>query len=148
MKINSYKNGILHDWMTARISFALTLPLCPGNKEKLQTLTEHEEIMLDDVFTAYGWKAGEYARRVLAEHPLYRSWDALEKTSPDMERKSVYLPRAVYNAVRADVIALNHAGLAEVHTAQCGEGVYLEVYACAQVCRKIDRIITALYRAA
>lgn len=41
-KINSYKNGVLHEWMTARISFALTLPFCRDNDEKRQTLTDHK----------------------------------------------------------------------------------------------------------
>ena len=140
--INSYKNGILHEWMTARISFALTLPFCRDNEEKRQTLTDHEEIMLDDVFAIYGGDAEKYVKRLLAEHPLYHAWDELEKCSSDMEERSVYLPRAVYDAARADIIALNRAGLAEVYTSQCGEGVYLSVYACAQVQRKINRIIT------
>ena len=140
-KINSYKNGILHEWMSARISFALTLPLCHDNDEKRQTLTDHEEIMLDDVFAIYGGDAEKYAKRLLAEHPLYQTWNELEKSSSDMEERSVYLPRAVYDAARADIIALNRAGLAEVYTSQCSEGVYLTVYACAQVRRKIDRII-------
>lgn len=139
--INSYKNGVLHEWMTARISFALTLPLCRDSEEKRQTLADHEEIMLDDIFAIYGGDAEKYAKRLLAEHPLYRAWDELEKTSSDMEEESVYLPRAVYNAARAEIITLNHAGLAEVYTSQCGEGVHLSVYACAQVRRKIDRII-------
>lgn len=139
--INSYKNGILHKWMSARISFALTLPFCCNNEEKRQTLTDHEEIMLDDVFTLFGREAEEYAKRLLAEHPLYCGWDELEKTSSDMEEESVYLPRAVYDAIRTDILILNHAGLAEVYPSQCDEGVYLTVYACAQVRRKINRII-------
>lgn len=140
-KINSYKNGVLHEWMTARISFALTLPFCRDNDEKRQTLADHEEIMLDDVFALFGREAEEYAKRLLAKHPLYRGWDELEKTSSDMEEESVYLPRAVYDAIRTDILILNHAGLAEVYPSQCGEGVHLTVYACAQVRRKINRII-------
>ena len=140
--INSYKNGILHEWMTARISFALTLPFCRDNDEKRQTLADHEEIMLNDVFAVYGGDAEKYAKRLLAERPLYRAWDELEKRSSDMEEESIYISRAVYDAARADIVALDHAGLAEVYTSQCGEGVHLTVYACAQVRRKIDRIIT------
>lgn len=140
-KINSYKNGVLHEWMTARISFALTLPYCRDNEEKRQTLADHEDIMFDDVFALFGREAEEYAKRLLAEHPLYHGWDALEKTSSDMKKGSVYLPRDVYIAIRAEIMALNHAGLAEVYTSQCGEGVQLSVYACEQVRRKINRII-------
>lgn len=140
--INSYKNGVLHEWMTARISFALTLPLCRDNEEKRQTLADHEKMMLDNIFSIYGTDAEKYAERLLADHPLYHGWQELEKTSSDMEETSVYLPRAVYIAVRAEIIALNHAGLAEVYTSQCGEGVHLSVYTCAQVRHKINRIIT------
>lgn len=139
--INSYKNGVLHAWMTARISFALTLPFCRDNAEKRQTLADHEKMMLDHVFTVYGRNAEKCAKRLLVKHPLYRSWNELEKSSSDMCEEKMYLPRAVYDAARAEIIALNHAGLAEVYTSQCGEGVYFEVYACAQVRRKIDRII-------
>lgn len=140
--INSYKNGVLHEWMTARISFALTVPLCRDNEEKRQTLADHEKMMLDNVLSAYGSDACDYAAHLLNDRPLFCSWQELEKTSSDMEETSVYLPRAVYIAVRAEVIALNHAGLAEVYTSQCGEGVHLSVYACAQVRHKINRIIT------
>lgn len=139
--INSYKNGVLHEWMTARISFALTLPLCRDNDEKRQTLADHEKIMLDNIFTIYGRDAKEYAKRLLAEHPLYRAWKELEKSSSDMKRESVYLPREVYKAARAEIMMLDHAGLAEVYASQCDEVVHLSVYACAQVRRKIDRII-------
>lgn len=138
--INSYKNGILHEWMTARISFVLTLPFCRDNEEKQQTLTDHEKMMLDNVYGAYGANACDYAAHLLDDHPFFQSWKELEKISSDMDKGSVYLPRAVYDAARADIIALNRAGLAEVYTSQCGEGVCLNVYACAQVRRKIERI--------
>lgn len=140
-KINSYKNGILHEWMSARISFALTMPLCRDNCEKRKVLADHENTLLDDIFAIYGSDACDYAKRLLNEHPLYHGWEELEKTSSDMEKETAYLSRVLYNAVRPEIIALNHAGLAEVYTSQCGEGVYLEVYACAQVMRKINRII-------
>lgn len=140
--INSYKNDVLHEWMSARISFALAMPFCYDNKEKRQILADHEVIFIDDVYALYGADACAYAERLTVEHPFYSSWEELEKFSPDMEKESVYLSRVLYNAVRAEIIALNHAGLAEVCTSQCGEGVYLEVYACAQVRRKIDRIIS------
>lgn len=139
--INSYKNGVLHEWMTARISFALTLLYCRNNGEKRQTLADHEKMMLDNIFSAYGGDAAKYAERLLAEHPLYRNWNELEKSSSDMQEEKMYFPRAVYDAARADIIALDHAGLAEVYLSQCGESVYLEVYACAQVRRKIDGVI-------
>lgn len=139
--INSYKNGILHEWMVARISFALTMPLCRDNCEKREVLADHEGMLLDDIFAIYGSDACCYAKRLLNEHPLYHGWEELEKTSSDMEKETAYLSRVLYNAVRPEIIALNHAGLAEVYTSQCGEGVYLEVYACAQVMRKIGRII-------
>lgn len=139
--INSYKNGVLHEWMTARISFALALPFCRDSEEKRQTLADHEKMLLDNVFLAYGSDACDYAAHLLDDRPLFCSWKELEKTSSDMRKESVYLTRAVYNAVRADIIILNHAGLAEVYTSQCGEGVQLTVYACAQVRHKINRII-------
>lgn len=141
-KINSYKNGVLHEWMTARISFALALPYCRDSEEKRQTLADHENMLLDDIFAIYGSDASDYAAHLLDDHPLFSSWEKLEKTSSDMEKENVYLSCVLYNAVRAEIIALNHAGLAEVYTSQCGEGVYLEVYACAQVRRKIGRIIS------
>lgn len=140
-KINSYKNGVLHEWMTTRISFALTLPLCRDNDEKRQTLADHEEIMLDNIFAIYGRDAEEYAKRLLAEHPLYQAWKELEKSSSDMKKESIYLPREVYKAARAEIMMLDRAGLAEVYASQCDEVVFLSVYACAQVRRKIDRII-------
>ena len=139
--INSYKNDILHEWMSARISFALTMPFCRDNEEKRQTLADHEIIFADDVYALYGLAASEYAEKLMQKHPFYRGWEELEKTSSDMEKETVYLSRVLYNAVRAEIIALNRAGLAEVYTSQCGEGVYLEAYACAQVRRKINRII-------
>lgn len=139
--INSYKNGILHEWMTARISFALSLSFCRDNEEKRQTLADHDVIFVDDVYAIYGRDASEYAEKLIAEHPLFHCWEELEKTAPDMGEESVYLTRTMYNAVRAEVIALNHAGLAEVYTSECGEGVLLSVYACEQVRRKINRII-------
>lgn len=142
-KINSYKNGILHEWMSAHISFALTMPLCRDNCEKREVLADHENTLLDGIFAVYGSDACDYAKRLLNEHPLYHGWEELEKTSSDMEKETAYLSRVLYNAVRPEIIALNHAGLAEVYTSQCGEGVYLEVYACAQVRRKIDRIINS-----
>lgn len=141
-KINSYKNGVLHEWMTARISFALALPYCRNSEEKRQTLADHEKMMLDNVFTAYGSDACDYAAHLLDDRPLFSSWKELEKTSSDMKEEFVYLPRAVYDTARAEIIALNHAGLAEMCTSQCDEGVYLSVYACAQVRRKINHIIT------
>lgn len=140
-KINSYKNGILHEWMSARISFALTLPFCRDNDEKRQTLADHEKMLLDNVFSAYGSDACDYAAHLLDDRPLFCSWQELEKTSSDMDEGSVYIPRDVYEDARAELMSLNRAGLAEVYTSQYGEGVYLTVYACAQVRRKIDRII-------
>lgn len=139
--INSYKNGILHEWMTARISFALTMPFCRDNGEKCETLNDIQDIMLNDVFTMYGSDACDYAKRLLDKHPIYHSWKELEKTSSDMNEGSIYISREVYNAVRAEVMSLNRAGLAEIYTSQCGEGVMFEVYACEQVRREIDRII-------
>ena len=145
-KINSYKNGVLHEWMTARISFALTMPLCRDNGEKCETLNDIQDIMLNNVFNAYGSDACDYAKRLLDKHPIYHSWKELEKTSSDMEEGSVYISREVYESARAEIMMLNHAGLAEVYPSQCDEGVYITVYACAQVRRKIDRIIDNGYK--
>ena len=103
--INSYKNGVLHEWMTARISFALTLPYCRDSEEKRQTLADHEKMMLDNVFSAYGSDACDYAAHLLDDRPLFSSWKELEKTSSDMKEEFVYLPRAVYDTARAEIIA-------------------------------------------
>lgn len=139
--INSYKNGVLHEWMTARISFALTLPFCRDNDEKRQALADYEKMFLDNVFSAYGSNACDYAAHLLDDRPLFCSWRELEKTSSDMEEESVYIPRDAYEDARAELMSLNHAGLAKVYPSQCDAGVYLTVYACAQVRRRIDRII-------
>lgn len=140
-KINSYKNGVLHEWMSARISFALSLPFCRDNCEKREVLADHEKMLLDNVFSAYGSDACDYAAHLLDDRPLFQSWKELEKTSSDMDEGSVYIPHEVYESARAEIMMLNHAGLAEVYPSQCDEGVYMTVYACAQVRRKIDRII-------
>lgn len=142
-KINSYKNGILHEWMTARISFALTLPYCRDNAEKREVLADHEKMFLNNVFSSYGSDASNYAEHLLDDRPFFQNWQELEKTSSDMEEGSVYIPHEVYESARAEIMMLNHAGLAEVYASQCDEGVYLSVYACAQVRRKIDRIINS-----
>lgn len=140
--INSYKNGIIHEWMTARISFALTLPLCKSHAEKLEVLDEHESNFLDNIFSSYGSDAKKYAEKLIVKHPFYSNWKELEKASSDMKKESVYLPREVYKAARAEIMMLDHAGLAEVYASQCDEVVFLSVYACAQVRRKIDHIIS------
>lgn len=140
--INSYKNGIIHEWMTARISFALTLPLCKSHAEKLEVLDEHESNFLDNIFSLYGSDAEKYTEKLIVKHPFYSNWKELEKASSDMKKESVYLPREVYKAARAEIMMLDHAGLAEVYASQCDEVVFFSVYACAQVRRKIDRIIS------
>lgn len=140
-KISSYKNGVLHEWMTARISFALTMPFCRDNSEKREVLADHEKMLLDNVFSAYGSDACDYAAHLLDDRPLFCSWKELEKTSSDMDEGNVYIPREVYENARAEIMSLNHAGLAEVYTSQCEEGVYIGVYACGQVRQEIDRII-------
>ena len=139
--IHSYKNGVLHEWMTARISFALTLPFCRDDNEKRQTLADHEESMLDDIFSVYGTDAEKYAERLLADHPLYHGWQELEKTSSDMETRYILVSRAVWEHIRSRMVTLHHAGLCSAEPSQCGNSTALTITACAQVMRKVGRII-------
>ena len=139
--INSYKNGVLHEWMTARISFALTMPLCKSHAEKLEVLDEHESDFLDNIFSVYGSDAEKYAEKIIAEHPFYSNWKELEKDSSDMETRDILVSRAVWNHIRASVVTLHHAGLCNAEPAQCGNSTALTVTACGQVMCKIGRII-------
>lgn len=140
-KINSYKNGILHEWMTARISFALTLPLCKSHAEKLEVLDEHESDFLDNIFTLYGSDAEKYAKKLIIKHPFYSNWKELEKASSDMGTRYILVSRAVWEHIRSRMVALHHAGLCNAEPSQCGNSTALTVTACAQVMRKIGRII-------
>ena len=139
--INSYRNGILHEWMTARISFALTLPLCKSHAEKLEVLDEHESDFLDNIFSVYGSDAEKYAENLIAEHPFYSNWKELEKDSSDMSTRYILVSRAVWEHIRANVVTLHHAGLCNAEPAQCGNSTALTITACGQVMCKIGRII-------
>lgn len=139
--INSYKNGIFHEWMTARISFALTLPLCKSHAEKLEVLDDHESDFLDNIFSQFGSDAEKYAEKLIAEHPFYSNWKELEKASSDMETRYILVSRAVWEHIRANVVTLHHAGLCNAEPAQCGNSTALTITACGQVIRKIGCII-------
>ena len=132
--------------MTARIAFAGAVPYCHDNREKVQLLEELEEKYLDNIFCYFGGDACDAAEKLIKAHPFYRSWDELEKNSSDITSGNIYIPRAVYSAVRAELIALDRAGLADVYASQCGEGVYIEVSACGQVTRRINRIINRAFQ--
>lgn len=139
--INSYKNGVLHEWMTARISFALTLPLCKSHAEKLEVLDEHESDFLDNIFSVYGSNAEKYAEKIIAEHPFYSNWKELEKDSSDMSTCYILVSRAVWEHIRSRMVALHHAGLCSAEPSQCDNSTALTITACAQVMHKIGRII-------
>lgn len=139
--INSYKNGVLHEWMAARISFALTLPLCKSHAEKLEALREHESDFLDNIFSVYGPDAEKYAEKIIAEHPFYSNWEELEKTSSDTETRYILVSRAAWEHIRSRIVTLHHAGLCNAEPSQCDNSTALTVTACAQVMRKIGHII-------
>lgn len=139
--INSYKNGVLHEWMTARISFALTLPLCKSHAEKLEVLDEHESDFLDNIFSLFGSDAEKYAEKLIAKHPFYSNWKELEKASSDMETRYIFVSRAVWEHIRSRMVTLHHAGLCSAEPSQCGNSTALTITACAQVMRKVGCII-------
>lgn len=139
--INSYKNGVLHEWMTARISFALTLPLCKSHAEKLEVLDEHENDFLNNIFSLFGSDAEKYAEKLIIKHPFHSNWKELEKASSDTETRYILVSRAVWEHIRSRMVVLHHAGLCNAEPSQCGNSTALTITACAQVMRKIGRII-------